>query len=256
MGTALRNPGQVIGLLCDSANVAEGAALFQGASNDTVKLPSAANSREKFIGIAYAAGSTSANKPVSVIINGVFAATASGAITRGDKVVIAAATGTVSSEALTTPPDATRIGIALESVADGERVAILIGTQPGGRGTVIAFVASGAITANTIVVAAGTSKAKVAAGADPTKGVLGVALNSVADGETVYVCTNGVASVTDSGAGVTFADHIAAAGATGLGKTAAPATGANDMVVGVALATTAASGSIPVMVNPYLMQGA
>lgn len=255
MGTALRNPGQVIALACDSANVAEGAALVQGAANDTVKLPSAANTREKFVGISYAAGSTSANKGISVVINGVWAATASGAITRGDKVVVAAATGTVASESVTTPADATRIGIALESVADGERVAILIGTQPAGRGTVIAFTASNAITANTIVVAAGANKVKVAAGADPTKGVIGVALNSVADGETVYVCTSGVASVTDSGAGVTYADHIASAGSSGLGKTAAPAAGTNDMVVGVALSTTSALGSIPVMVNPYVLQG-
>ena len=255
MGTALRNPGQVIALACDSANVAEGAALFQGAANDSVKLPSGANTREKFVGLAYAAGSSSANKGISVILNGVSAATASGAITRGDKVVVAAATGTVASESVTTPADATRIGIALESVADGERVAILIGTQPSGRGNVLAFVASNAIVANTIVVAAGANKVKVAAGADPTHGVIGVALNAAADGETVYVCVQGVANVTDSGSGVTYADAIAVAGSTGLGKTAAPSTGTNSMVVGTALSTTAASGAIPVMVNPYVLQG-
>lgn len=255
MGTALRNPGQTISLLCDSASVAEGAALFQGAANDSVKLPGAANSREKFIGLAYAAGSSSVNGSISVILNGVWAATASGAITRGDKVVVAAATGTVSAEALTTPPDATRIGIALESVADGERVSILIGTQPSGRGVVQAFVADGAIVASTIVVAAGASKAKVAAGADPTEGVLGVALNSVADGAVVYVCTNGIATVTDSGSGVTFGDNIAVAGATGLGKTAAPAGGTNSMCVGTALATASASAAITVAVNPFMFQG-
>ena len=65
----------------------------------------------------------------------------------------------------------------------------------------------------------------------------------------------GVANVTDSGSGVTFADHVASAGATGLGKTAAPSTGVNSMVVGVALATTSASAAIPVQVNPYVLQG-
>lgn len=255
MGTALRNPGQVIGLLCDSANVSEGAALVRGAANDSVKLPGAANSRETFVGIAYQAGATSANKSISVILNGIFAATASGAITRGDKVVMAATTGTVSAESLTTPPDAVRVGVALESVVDGERVAILIGVQPAGRGAVVPFVASGAINAKTIVVAAGVSKAKAPAGADPTKGVLGVALNTVADGETVYVVTHGVALVTDSGAGVTFADHIAIAGTSGLGKTAAPSTGVNDMVAGVALANASASADITVFVNPYVLQG-
>lgn len=255
MGTANRNPGQVVALLCDSANVSEGAALVRGAANDSVKLPGAANSRETFVGIAYQAGATSANKAISVILNGIFAATASGAITRGDKVVMAATTGTVSAESLTTPPDAVRVGVALESVVDGERVAILIGVQPAGRGVVIAFVADGAITANTIVVAAGASKAKVAAGADPTEGVLGIALNTVADGAVVYVCQGGVANLTDSGAGVGFGDNIAVAGATGLGKTAAPSTGVNTMCVGTALAATAASGTIPVAVNPFMFQG-
>ena len=52
MGTAFRNPGQVVSMLCDSANVAAGAVLVQGASNDTCALPSAANTRAKVIGIA------------------------------------------------------------------------------------------------------------------------------------------------------------------------------------------------------------
>jgi len=255
MGTSLRNPGQIVALLCDSASVLEGAALVRGAANDSVKLPTGANSRETFVGFALQAGSTSANKGLSVILNGVFPGIASGSITRGDKVVIAGATGTVASESLTTPPDAVRVGIALESVLTGERVAILIGVQPAGRGVVTAYVADGAITANTIVVAAGASKAKVAAGADPTKGVLGIALNTVADTETVYVCSQGVANLTDSGAGVTFADNIAVAGSTGLGKTAAPGAGTNSMCVGTALATTAASGTIPVAVNPFVFQG-
>lgn len=255
MGTSLRNPGQVVALLCDSAAVLEGAVLVRGAANDSVKLPGAANSRESFVGIAYQAGNASANKSISVIINGVWAGIAAGTIARGDKLVVGGATGTVVAESLTTPPDAVRVGIALESVSSGERVAFLIGVQPAGRGTVTAYTADGGITANTIAVAAGASKAKVAAGADPTKGVLGIALNTVLDGETVYVCSGGVANLTDSGSGVTFADNIAVAGSTGLGKTAAPSTGVNSMCVGTALATTSASGSIPVAVNIFMLQG-
>lgn len=255
MGTSLRNPGQVVALLCDNAGVNEGSALMRGAANDSVKLPGAANSRESFVGIAYQNGNAAAGKSISVVVNGVWPAFASSAITRGDKVVIAGAAGSVASESLTTPPDAVRIGIALESVLSGERVAILIGTQPGGRGVVSAYVASGAITANTIVVAAGANAAKVAAGADPVKGVLGIALNSCLDTETVYVCSQGVANLTDSGAGVTFGDNVAVAGATGLGKTAAPAPGTNSMCVGTALATTLAAGLIPVAVNPFVFQG-
>ena len=122
MGTALRNPGQVIGLLCDSANVSEGAALVRGAANDSVKLPGAANSRETFVGIAYQAGATSANKAISVILNGIFAATASGAITRGDWVTSGGTDGGVITETAGAGVNVAVIGQALESAVSGDRV--------------------------------------------------------------------------------------------------------------------------------------
>lgn len=253
----MRNPGQCVGFLCDSTSVLEGAVLVQGASNDTVALPSAANSRSRLVGLAYQAGSSTANEAITAVINGIFAGIATGTITRGDRLVIGGATGTVQAESLTTPPDATRVGYALESVSSGERVAVLIGEVPSFSGTVVKFTSSSAILANSIVVLTAASTVGAPAGADPVAGVAGVALNATTgSGETVYVVTNGVASVTDSGSGVTLADKIAVAGATGLGKTAAPGAGANNFVVGSAMATTSASGSIPVLVNPFLMQGA
>lgn len=256
MGTAFRNPGQMIALACDDANVLEGAAIFQGAANDTCALPAAANTREKFLGLAYEAGSSSANQPLTIIINGVGAAIAAGTITRGDKLVVGAATGTLAAESLTTPADATRVGFALESCLDGERFAVLIGEAAAGRGIVIPFTASGAITANRAVVAAGTNLVSAPGGADPVEGAIGVALNTVTDGQTVYVCTHGVSTVTDSGAGVTAGDNLAIAGVTGTAKTAAPSAGANTMCLGTALSTTAAGQPIPVMVNVFMLQGA
>jgi uncharacterized Zn-binding protein involved in type VI secretion len=94
MGTAFRNPGQVVSMLCDSASVAAGAVLVQGASNDTCALPSAASTRAKVVGIAYQAGSSSANSAISIVVNGVWAAVAGGTITRGDVLVVGGTTGT------------------------------------------------------------------------------------------------------------------------------------------------------------------
>lgn len=255
MGTAFRNPGQQVGMLCESASVAAGAALVQGSVNDSVALPSVANTNARFIGLAYEAGSSSANRNISVVLNGVWAATASGTITRGDRLVIASTAGAVASESLTTPPNATRIGVALESVTTGQTVSVLIGANaPAFSGTVLKMTASGAILANSIVKFS-NGFALAPAGASPTTAIGGVALNAAADGETVYVVTSGVAVVTDSGAGVTANDYITAGGATGLGLTAAPAGGTNCAVVGIALTTTAASGAISVSVSPSRIQG-
>ena len=158
----MRNPGQCVGFLCDSTSVLEGAVLVQGASNDTVALPSAANSRSRLVGLAYQAGSSTANEAITSVINGIFAGIATGTITRGDRLVIGGATGTVQAESLTTPPDATRVGYALESVSSGERVAVLIGEVPSFSGTVVKFTSSSAILANSIVVLTAASTVIVA----------------------------------------------------------------------------------------------
>lgn len=254
MGIALRNPGHTLPLTCDSANVLEGAVLVQGAANDTCALPSAANTRAQILGLAYVSGSTSANGAMSVVTNGVWPGIAGGSITRGDLLVVAGTTGTVQSASLSTPPDASIVGVAMESASSGERVAILIGASQRFSGVVLPFTASGAITANTIVIA-GNGVATAPGGASPTAPILGVALNTVANGATVYVCVSGRAAVTDSGSGVTANARITAAGTNGQGTTASPAGGTNCAIVGIALATTAASGSIPVLVAPSTYQG-
>lgn len=255
MGTALRNPGHILSLACDSANVLDGAVLVQGASNDTCALPSAANTRAQILGLATVSGNSTANGPISLATNGIYPGIAGGSITRGDVLVVAGATGTVQSASLSTPVDASVVGVAMESASSGERVAILIGAKQRFSGVVLPFTASGSITANTIVIA-GNGVATAPGGASPTAPVLGVALNTVTNGQTVYVCVSGYATVTDSGSGVTANARITAAGTNGLGLAAAPSSGVNCAIVGIALATTAASGSIPVLVAPSTFQGA
>ena len=244
-------------LACDSASVLEGAVLVQGASNDTCALPSGASSRQQILGLCYQDFNGAAGSPVTIVAPGaIFPGIAAGSITRGDVVVIGGATGTVVSVSATTPVDATRVGVAMESVSSGERVAILIGASQSFAGTVIPLTSGAAITANTLVIAAGASTVIPTAGASPTAAIVGVALNAATGaGQTVYVCTSGRAYVTDSGAGVTANDFITSGGATGLGAAAALAGGTNCAVVGIALATTAASGSIPVSVCPSRIQG-
>ena len=254
MATANRNPGHTLPLLCDSANVLEGAVLVQGASNDTCALPAAANTRAPILGLAYVAGSTSANGPMSVVTNGVYAGIAGGTIARGDLLVVGGTTGTVTAASLSTPVDASIVGVAMESASSGERVALLIGANQRFSGVVLPFTASGSIAANTIVIA-GNGVAVAPGGASPTSPILGVALNTVTNGQTVYVVTSGYAGVTDSGSGVTANDRITASGTTGLGLTAAPSSGVNCAVVGIALATTVASALIPVAVMPSTTQG-
>lgn len=244
-------------LACDSASVLEGAVLVQGASNDTCKLPTGASSREQILGLCYQDFNAAAGSPVTIVAPGaIFPGIAAGSITRGDVLVIGGATGTVVSVSATTPVDATRVGVAMESVSSGERVAILIGATSTFAGTVIARTSGAAILANSLVIAAGANTVIPTAGASPTAAIVGVALNAATgSGQTVYVCTSGLALVTDSGSGVTANDFITSGGATGLGLTAAPGGGTNCAVVGIALATTAASGSIPVSVCPSRIQG-
>ena len=55
--------------------------------------------------------------------------------------------------------------------------------------------------------------------------------------------------------GFAAGNNLAVAGTTGTGKTAAPSTGVNSMCVGTVLTTTSASGSIPVLVRPFMLQG-
>lgn len=255
MGIADRNPGQLVPFNCASANVAEGAVLVMGATNDVVKLPTAASSSEALVGLAAYPWSSSANSPVDAVVNGVWPGIAAGTITRGDRVVVGGATGTVVSESLTTPANATRVGVALESVTTGARVAILIGNVPSFSGAVLKMVAGvGGTTANCLVIA-GNGTAVLPGGGSPTAAILGVALNTALAGETVYVVTSGTAVVVDSGSGVNANDFITAAGTNGKGLTAAPAGGTNCSVVGIALTTTAANGNITVAVSPSRIQG-
>ena len=97
------------------------------------------------------------------------------------------------------------------------------------------------------------------AGADPVAGVIGLAkcdgAASVASGSTVDIVTSGVypgiamASIAQ-GQALTVGDS-----AGGL-KPAAPATGANAMVVGIAQNDASSGERVAVQIGVYLMQGA
>lgn len=244
-------------LACDSATVLEGAVLVQGASDDTCALPTGASSSQPLLGLAVYAGSAGAGQQMTIAAPGsVWPGIAAGTIARGDRLVIGGATGTVVSASLTTPANATVVGVALESAISGSRVAILVGSIPAFSGTVLKMVAGvGGTAANAIVMAA-NGTAVLPGGASPTAAVIGVALNTAIAGADVYVVTSGSCVLTcGSGAGVTANDYITASGAGGLGLTAAPAGGTNCAVVGVALTTTAANGAITVLVAPSRIQG-
>ena len=117
------------------------------------------------VGIAYQAGSSSANSAISVIVSGIWAAVAGGTITRGDVLVVGGTTGTVISASISTPPTrpwwvsprVRRVGRVRRGADRG---------PPRSAGTVMVFTANGAITANRIVVA--STGAKVAMPGAPT----------------------------------------------------------------------------------------
>lgn len=260
MATAARFPGDdLFSLTCDTASVLEGAVLVQGASNDTIALPSAASSRSKVIGLAYQAGSSSTNDAITIVPPGrVWPGIAAGTITRGDIVVVGGATGTVVSRTLATPPDASIVGVAMESAVSGSRVAILIGATGGfsAGGTVLTMTAGvGGVTANAACMAAADT-AVLPGGASPTAALLGISLNTAAAGATCYVVISGSCVMTcGAGAGVTANDRLTVSGAGGLGLTAAPGAGTNCAIVGIALTTTLANGAITVAVMPSTIQG-
>lgn len=243
-------------MLCDSANVLEGAALVMGAADNSVALPSASEVGG-FMGLALFDGSTSVNGSIYVITSGFYPAVASGTITRGDLLCIAGTTGTVK----TTVSGAEVIGRAVESATNGQRVNMRI--MPGvassaATSLVKAFVAgTGGVTANRIVVQDTTTNGQVVlpAAADPASGVIGVALNTALAAATAYVTVMGPASVVASGA-VTRGDLLAVAATTGTAKTAAPSAGVNTMIVGYALSSISTTATGNAFVNPSVLQGA
>ena len=257
MGIALRNPDFLLGLSSDSATVADGAVMVVSPTNNSAcALPTAANTRARVLGLCRLGYDGTKQGSIELATSGVYPCIALGAIARGDAVVVGNASGHVQAYSVSTPPDASVVGVAMEAAASTERVAVLLLRDALRNGSVTAFVADGAITTSTIVVTSATTdnRVRAPAGADPTSGVVGAALNTVTDGQTVYVVTHGPASVTMA-SNVTRGDFVAVNGTTGQGKTAALGAGVNTHVVGVALASASGGAAGLVMVAPNRIQG-
>jgi hypothetical protein len=247
-------------LLCESSSVAEGSALVQGSVDSSVALPSAGEVGG-FIGLALFAGPANATSTMQVVTSGFYLAVASGTITRGDRLVIADSTGKLKTWTANVADLASVCAIAMESVTTGQRVNVkILGGQVSAspQSLIKAFVAgTGGSTAGCAMVQDSTAgQAVLAAGADPTAGVLGLALNTAIATATVYVCMYGVCPGKAAAAGFTIGKDLAVSANTGVLKDAAPTAGVNTMIVGMAL-ETATSGQLKnVFVRPQTLQGA
>lgn len=255
MGFSKKAPGQGIQTFIAEATITDGSVVVQGAADDKCKLPTGAAADLAVLGLAKVegGGSVASGQGLDVVTNGVYTAKASGAVARGDRLCVANASGDVKKAGLGVPAAAV-VGYALETAASGERVAVLV--CPGAHPNLLieAFVAEGAITANTAV-KVGTADNKVAtATADPTSGLVGVAMHTVADGATVYVCVGGVVPVV-SQANITRGQNVTIGDASGGIKPAAPAAGANAQLLGTATASATAPATANVLVRVNMMQG-
>lgn len=117
-----------------------------------------------------------------------------------------------------------------------------------------------ATIADGVVCIVGTADYSAAVcGTDPVAGILGIAKcdggASVASGATVDIVTSGVWPGIAM-ASITQGQALTVGNSAGGLKPAAPASGANAMVVGIAQADAASGERVPVQINVYLMQGA
>jgi hypothetical protein len=244
------------------ATITANQVVIQGSADGSCTAPLGGD-RVKVLGVAL--NGASANGVVDVCRAGITRCVASGVITRGDRVYVANTAGAVASfdtAQATTPPGVTFVGIALESVTDGQNVAVFlaIGAALDGRAFIRTYVVgTGGCTANCIVVG-GTGgdagKAVLPAGAAPTSGILGVALSTQLATESVDVVVMGVAIVKAGDASITTAGMpLTAFGAAGTAKLAAPGAGTNAALLGISLGAITNGSTGPVAVMPSIMQG-
>lgn len=254
-GTSRRAPGQGIVSFTADATITDGQVVLQGASDNSCRLPTGATDTGIVLGIAKVegGGSIAANQGVDVVLDGVQAATASGAIAKGDRVCIANSSGNVKKAGYGVF-SAGVVGYALEAAASGEKVAVLI--VPNARPNLVieAFTSDGACTANYAVKVGGANDKVAIATADPVAGLVGVALNTTADGETVYVCISGVVPVV-SVSNITRGTNVTI-GTGGAVKPSAPSTGVNAQNLGTAMSSATAPATANILVTVNMMQGA
>lgn len=124
MTIAHRNPKDIIAFTCESTSVAEGAVVVIGAADNNCMLPGAADTTTPALGLAWKAGSSTANRPLDVVTNGIYPGVAAASITKGDILVVANTSGGVKPIGGSPTASQSIIGEALEAASSGERVAI------------------------------------------------------------------------------------------------------------------------------------
>lgn len=117
------------------------------------------------------------------------------------------------------------------------------------------FVADGAVTVNRAVMkGTGDDDVKTTTGADVA--VVGIAQATAADNEYLDVAISGTC-VAVASAAIAIGAKVCAADNAGKLKTAAPSTGANSNIVGMAISVADADGDkFLVLLSPSVMQGA
>lgn len=127
MALSLRNPGPAYPFESEST-LTDGLVVVQGAADNKVKLPGGADPASALGVVKREDGSSAASgDTVDIINSGIYPLVASAAITRGDKLAVAGASGKVKTAAPAAGANTFVLGIALESAAaDGERVAALL----------------------------------------------------------------------------------------------------------------------------------
>lgn len=127
MGTAYRNPGLLVSMEAESI-IADGIAVVVGAADMKCALPAGADPVGGVLGLVKIEGGTSCavGDTVDIVTSGVYAGVAAAGITRGDKVAINGATGTLKTAAPGAGVNNMVVGTALSSASAGDRFPVLI----------------------------------------------------------------------------------------------------------------------------------
>lgn len=180
-----------------------------------------------------------------------------GAVSLGDFLVPSSTSGKVTSAGRLGSAGSV-LGIAMEAAsADGDTIGMLIAPELASMlGAVRLFVADGAITSGRIV-RVGSADGKVAqsAAASPVDNLVGVALNTAADGALVAVALAGSIAKVTSGAAFSRGAPLTS-DASGKAILSNPGAATNCAIIGTALgAAGAADVLVDVLVSPSIRQG-
>ncbi len=222
-----------------------------------VKMPTGANVLGEVV-IGVALETVADGEHVSVAVEGAIVPIDMAAtVAIGDSIVVNGSTGKGSpASQLTTTPGTECVGYALEIGANNERSAVLVQHHTMRNGVTLLMTADGAVAATDIVIVGAANRDAKTAGADPTTGVIGVAVDTAADNASVRVVVSGPALITAAASGsVDRGDPITSA-ASGRAKAAAPAAGVNSNIVGRAIDSVADAATGLILVAPGMMQGA